>query len=205
MIIFGLSVFYIFGLIGRGQFHCPNCGGDRNYEHRTARRFFTLFFLPVIPLDKVGEVVQCQTCRVRFDPVVLKRPTTAQLGNTLVAGMRAAAAVILRAGGPTEIATRTAIGAVRVAGDPQYDVGHLHADLNQPPEAAAGPLQTMAAQLAPDVCERWLATATKIGLADGPLTPGERDGLRWIASNLGLTPAHAHGVISTTEQAFTQR
>ena len=57
MIIFGFSVFYIFGLIGRGQFHCPNCGGDRNYEHRTARRFFTLFFLPVIPLDKVGEVV----------------------------------------------------------------------------------------------------------------------------------------------------
>ena len=31
VIIFGLSVFYIFGLIGTGTFHCPNCGGDRDY------------------------------------------------------------------------------------------------------------------------------------------------------------------------------
>jgi hypothetical protein len=201
VIIFGFSVFYIFGLIGTGQFHCPNCGGDREYEHRTARRFFTLFFLPVIPLDKVGEVVRCQTCRVRFDPVVLQRPTSAQLASALPAGMRAAVAVVLRAGGASEAASRAAIEAVRRAGAADYDIRHLHADLNQPAEAAAGPLQTLASQLIPEARERYLAEAVRIALADGPLSPAERDAARWVAGTLGMTPAHAHGVISTVEQS----
>jgi hypothetical protein len=203
VIIFGVSVFYIFGLIGTGQFHCPNCGGDREYEHRTARRFFTLFFVPVIPLDKVGEVVRCRTCRVRFDPIVLSRPTSAQLASALPAGMRAAAAVVLRAGGTSDAATRAAVDAVRRAGSPEYDIQQLHVDLGQPAEAAAGPLRTLAEHVTPDACERYLADAVRIGLADGPLTPAERDGVRWIASGLGMTPAHAQGVISTVEQSVT--
>lgn len=203
MIIFGLSVFYFFGLIGTGQFHCPNCGGDREYEHRTARRFFTLFFVPVIPLDKVGEVVRCRTCRVRFDPVVLRRPTSAQLASALPAGMRAAASAVLRAGGASEAATRVAIELVQAAGEVGYDSARLRADLNEPVAAAAAPLATLAAQLAPEARERYLTDAVRIGLADGPLARAERDALRWVAGNLGMTPAHAHGVISTVEQSVT--
>ncbi|GAA4708725.1 TerB family tellurite resistance protein [Phytohabitans rumicis] len=203
MIIFGFSVFYFLGLIGTGQFACPNCGGDREYQHRTARRFFTLFFIPVIPLDKVGEVVQCQTCKLRFDPAVLQRPTSAQLASALPTGMRAAAAVVLRAGGSSEAAVRAAIDAVRAAGSPGYDVAQLQSDLSLPAEAAADPLRALAANLTLDACERYLASAVRIGLADGPLSPAELDGLRWIASNLGMTPAHAHGVISTVESSAT--
>lgn len=201
MIIFGLSVFYFMGLIGTGQFHCPNCGGDREYKHQTARRFFTLFFVPVIPLDKVGEVVRCQTCHVRFDPAVLRRPTSAQLASALPAAMRAAAAAVVRAGGASEPACRAAIDAVRRAGAPGYDMPQLHADLSQPPEAIAGPLQTLASQVVLEACERYLADAVRIGLADGPLSQPERETLRWIAGHLGLTPAHAHGVIATIEQS----
>ncbi|MEH1126932.1 zinc-ribbon domain-containing protein [Micromonospora sp. CPCC 206061] len=203
MIIFGFSVFYIFGLIGSGQFACPNCGGDREYQHRTARRFFTLFFLPVIPLDKVGEVVQCQTCKVRFDPAVLQRPTSAHLASALPAGMRAAVAAVVRAGGNSEPSLRAAVDAVRSAGAPDYDVTRLQADLNLPAPAAADLLRTLAANLTLDACERYLAEAVRVGLADGPLSPAELECVRWIASNLGLTPAHAHGVISTVEQSTT--
>lgn len=203
MIIFGFSVFYIFGLIGAGTFHCPNCGGDREYEHRNARRFFTLFFIPVIPLNKVGEVVRCNTCRTRFDPVVLRRPTTAQLAAALPAGMRAVAAAILRSGGTSDRATGAAVNAVRRAGLPAFDLAQLSTDVSQPIESAAGPLQALAAQLTPEACERYLAEGVRIGLADGPLTSAERDGIRWIAGNLGMTPAHAEGVISTVEHSVT--
>jgi hypothetical protein len=201
MIIFGLATFSIFGLIGTGQFHCPECGGDRAYEHRVARRFFTLFFLPVIPLNKVGEFVRCKTCRTKFDPVVLQRPTTAQLAAALPAGMRAIAATMMRAGGSSEWAINAAVDAVRRAGMPEYSTAHLQADAGQPAEAAAAQLQALAAQLTPEACERFLGEGVRIGLADGPLTPAERDGIRWIASNLGMTPAHAEGVITTVEQA----
>lgn len=204
MIIFGFSVFYFMGLIGTGQFHCPNCGGDREYEHRTARRFFTLFFVPLIPLDKVGEIVRCKTCKVKFDPVVLTRPTSAQLTSALTNGMRAASAMVLRAGGDSEAAARAAVDAVRRAGADGYDFQQLHADLGWPVEAAAAQLQGLAAQLPPQACERYLADAVRIGLADGPLAAEERECLQWIAAHLGLTQAHAHGVITTVEQSVNQ-
>ncbi|MEV0719156.1 zinc-ribbon domain-containing protein [Asanoa sp. NPDC050611] len=202
MIIFGVSVFYIFGLIGTGQFHCPHCGGDREYEHRTARRFFTLFFLPVIPLDKVGEVVRCKTCRTKFDPIVLSRPTTAQLASALPAGMRAAAAVVLRAGGVSDAAARAAVDAVREAGATDYDLAHVGVDAGQPTEYAIEPLRALAGNFTPDACERQLANAVRIALADGPLSQPERDAIHWIAEQLRMTPAHATGVIATVEQSI---
>src|SRR5262249_13068766 len=43
-------------------------------------RFFTLFLVPVIPLAKVGEHVQCAACRTRFHPDVLTLPRPSQQG-----------------------------------------------------------------------------------------------------------------------------
>jgi zinc-ribbon family/Tellurite resistance protein TerB len=201
VIIFGLSVFR-FGLIGTGRFHCPNCGGDRNYQHKRLRRFFTLFFLPVIPLGTVGEVVTCQTCRKRFDPAVLRRPTATQMASALPAGMRVLAAVVLRAGGATAAATHAAVDAVRRAGAPEYGIAELTTDLQLPIEAAVGPLQALAAHLVPEARERYLSEAVRIALADGPLKPQERDSIVWLAGHLGMTQAHAHGVIVTVEQSI---
>lgn len=69
MIIFGTRG-VTFG--GRaGEFHCPACGARQPYEHKTVRRFFTLYFIPVLPLDKLGEYIECQTCRRTYTPEVL--------------------------------------------------------------------------------------------------------------------------------------
>lgn len=200
MIIFGLSVFYI-GLLGSGQFHCPNCGGDREYKHKRARRFFTLFFLPVIPLGTVGQAVQCQSCRKRFDPAVLKLPTSAQMSDALLGGARAIAVTMLRAGGTSPSAVGAAVAAVREAGAPQYDVAQLEADLRLPAGTGDAALRTLAAQTALPARESYLASAVRIGLADGPLSPPERDAVLGIAAGLGLSSAHAHGIIVTVEES----
>ena len=106
LIVFGLRVFY--HTIGQGVFHCRKCGGDRQYRHRAGRRFFTLFFIPVIPLNKVGEHVQCTTCKTRYVTDVLRLPTAAQMQAALPAGMRAAATAMLHAGDPGSPAARQA-------------------------------------------------------------------------------------------------
>src|SRR5260370_39221867 len=72
-IIWGFRIFY--RTLGEGVFHCRKCGGDRQYRHRAGRRFFTLFFIPVIPLAKTGEHVQCTTCKTRYVMDVLSLPT----------------------------------------------------------------------------------------------------------------------------------
>ena len=99
LLIFGLSVF--FRTVGQGDFHCPGCGGDRHYRQRVARRWFTLFFIPVIPLNRVGEVVECTTCRTRYNLDVLRLPTAREMAAALPAAMRASAAAVLAIDSPS--------------------------------------------------------------------------------------------------------
>src|ERR1700731_3247341 len=119
LIIFGLRVFY--RTIAQGPFHCRRCGGDRQYRHRAGRRWFTVFFLPVIPLTTVGEHVQCTTCRTRYVTEVLSQPTTAQMQAALPTGMRAAVSAMLRSGDPASpVSRQRAIEAVIGGGTPRY-------------------------------------------------------------------------------------
>jgi tellurite resistance protein len=205
LIIFGLRVFY--RTIGQGAFHCQRCGGDREYRHRAGRRWFTLFFIPVIPLTNVGEHVKCAVCATRYRMGVLALPTAAQMQAALPAGMRAAATLVLRAGGGSSApARRRAIDAVRGAGLTDYDDEALDADLSaavmpaDPAQDLASALNRLAVQLAVPAREWFLADAVRIGLADGPLSDEERHAAQEIAAQLGMTPAQARGVISMTEE-----
>lgn len=201
LIIWGLRVF--FRTIGEGTFHCPRCGGDRRYRLRAGRRFVTLFFIPVIPLNKVGQHVRCATCGARYHQGVLTLPTAAQMQAALPAGMRAGAATMLRAGGAASGAARQrAIEAVVAAGGQDYDGGVLDADL-------AGTLRTaddlarVGAQLAVEAREWFLAEMVRIAMADGPLTGAERDAAHTVGTALGMTRAQILGVIALAEQEAT--
>lgn len=69
MIIFGTSG--ITSVEKKGIFHCPACGAGAAYQQKGVRRFFTLFFVPLIPLHKVADYVECGRCGGTFKPEVL--------------------------------------------------------------------------------------------------------------------------------------
>lgn len=52
---------------GQGFFNCPRCGPQKPYTHKKAKRWFTLYFIPVIPLGTAGEYVECNACAGTFD------------------------------------------------------------------------------------------------------------------------------------------
>lgn len=199
LLIWGLRVF--FHTVSEGVFHCRNCGGDRRYRLRSGRRFFTLFFIPVIPLNKVGEHVQCQTCKTRYVVDVLKLPTAAQMQAALPAGMRAAATAMLQSGDPASPAARQrAVAVIQGAGAQGYADGNLDHDRAQPAEAIGQALSQVAQQLTPDAKEWFLAEIIRVGTADGPLTDAERSTALAVAADLGMSPAQAIGVITLAEQ-----
>jgi len=78
MIIFGTRGLKLNA--GTGMFLCPSCRRQQPYHHKKVRRFFTLYFIPVIPLNVAGEYVECDTCKGTFKPTVLSL-TAAQLGG----------------------------------------------------------------------------------------------------------------------------
>lgn len=202
--IFGLRVY--FRAIGQGMFYCQRCGGDRAYRRRAGRRWFHIFFIRLIPLDRVGEDIRCDTCRTRYRTGVLSLPTSAQMQAALPIGMRAAATSMLRAGDPGSApARRRVIGAVRRAGLAEYGDAALDEDLARAvsDDDLAVPINTLAMQLAVQGREWFLAEIVRVGLADGPLNDEERRAARQIASHLGMTAAQAYGVIVLTEEGAT--
>ena len=199
LIIWGLRVIY--RTLGRGVFFCRRCGGDREYRRRTGRRHVTVFFIPLVPLTRTGEHVQCLTCKTRYVTEVLKLPTTVAMQLALVAGMRAVVAVMLRAGDPASpLSRRRALDAVTGAGMSSYDDAALAADLAEPAEASWPSIAALGSQLQVEAREWCLAEAIRIAMADGPLTAAERAAAEHLAAALGMTQAQAIGVIALTEQ-----
>jgi hypothetical protein len=206
MLIFGLRV--CFRTVGHGMFHCQRCGGDRGYRHRTGRRWFHIFYVPVIRLGSAGEHLQCLDCHGRFRTGALGIPTAAQMEAALPTGTLAAATCMLLAGNPgSRPARRRAVEAVRSAGRPAYDETALDEDLVEAAvtggDDLATALNTMASHLAVPAREWFLADVVRIGLADGQLSDEQRLAARHVAANLGLTAAHAYGVITMTEEGAT--
>jgi len=203
LIILGFQNFY--RTLRKGVFYCRKCGGDRQYRHRSGRRFFTVFFIPVVPLSRTGMHIQCLTCKTRYVLDVLSLPTAAQMQAALPAGMRAAAVIMLSAGDPASLtARRTAVAIVQGHGATGYADADLDRDRDQPGEAARAALNQVARQLTPDAREWFLAEVIRVGMADGPLTDQERRAAQFIAADLGMTQAQAIGVITMAEQGAQQ-
>jgi tellurite resistance protein len=71
----GLIIFGTRGVTSdhaHGEFFCPRCTARQGYVHKRCRRFFTLYFIPLIPLNLVGEYIECQRCAGTYTLEVLQ-------------------------------------------------------------------------------------------------------------------------------------
>lgn len=195
---------FFFSTTGHGSCHCERCGGDRAYRRLSGRRWLTLLLVPVVPVGKAPDHLQCTVCGTRYRLDLLALPTVAQMQVALPAGTQAAAVAMLRAGDPRCVSARhRAVEVIREAGLTGYDDTALEADLacqGRPTHEMAGLLNGLAGQLV-DQARWWLlADVVRIGLAGGPLTQQQRTAALQIGAQLGIGPAGARDVITMTEQ-----
>ena len=133
MIIWGWRT--VFRVVGSGVFSCPSCNADRDYQRRRAQRFFTLFFIPLIPLKTIGEFIRCVHCKTDFRESVLQRPTAAQFTDLLQNSVRAVMVNMLRRGGAAHPAARAvAVEEIVSAGAVGYSEQNLAQDMQVVPE-----------------------------------------------------------------------
>lgn len=57
--------------VDQAQFHCPQCSSDRHGNIKQVRNFFTLYFIPLIPLNVSGRYVECTSCGGSFAEEIL--------------------------------------------------------------------------------------------------------------------------------------
>ncbi|MDZ4849072.1 MAG: zinc-ribbon domain-containing protein [Pirellulaceae bacterium] len=77
--------------VEEGTFHCPSCNLQRAFRLRQSRNWFTLYFIPVIPLNVAGRFVECASCggsyaeEIRsYDPVRERKKTEEQMLRVMV-------------------------------------------------------------------------------------------------------------------------
>ncbi len=188
----------------KGNFNCPSCNSTRNYGLKRVRRFFTLYFIPVIPLDKVGEYVECTTCKDTYKPSVLDYDPIANAGAIEAEYHSAIKKVmihILLADGIINDAEVDTVQDIyhRITGN-QIDRTKFLDEINlieTNNEDLSRMLINLQGSLNDEGKEMVIKAALYVALADGEFHDEENLMLAKIGKDLGMTKAHIQGVISS--------
>lgn len=114
-----------FKTVSTNQFYCPHCRARCEYELRLARDYFTLYFIPLFPINTRGELVTCLSCSTNFQKEVLAVPEPA---NSPLARLTREARADMDSGTPIEFARQKLI-----------NIGLARELVDQTIEQAAGP------------------------------------------------------------------
>lgn len=199
IIMWGFKV--LFSKVKAVTFVCSHCGGDREGSLRRARRWFTLFFIPIVPTKELGHVVQCGTCNNRFAPRILEVPTTEQSTEQLANAYRCGVVAMVRASGNSSPSRDAAVALMRDRNQ-QYDIATLDLDLANTTDAQVDAWLThLSIMLNPLGKERFFSGMAAVALADGALDETERAVLERVGHGLLLTPGQLHGLLDLTQSA----
>lgn len=188
-------------MLGEGVFDCPV--GHRSHFHRIQlRRWFTFFFIPVVPLGIVGDHVVCNTCGTAFDGNMLDRPPVASFDNSWVPyAIRSVIIAIMRAGGAQHpLARSEAARAIADGGLPGYEPHHLDIDVaaaDQNDLAAA--LGALATHVDSATQFHLLCTVARLAAVDGPVTDAEARMIHYVGAGLHLPPDAVNDAFSNYE------
>lgn len=187
----------------KGAFFCPGCGTEQDYRRKTVRRFFTLYFIPTIPLDKLGEYVECQSCQGTYKVEVLSHgpaAAKAKLQAEFEKAVRRIMVLMMMADETIEEAEVAAILAnysrVTRREITEDDVWAEVRRARQEGEEVVSYAQQIAPHLNESGKELVMKAAMMVMAADGAFHQQELELLRTLGAALDMTRAHVTGLMS---------
>ena len=198
----------------RGTFFCPQCERDTDYKHKGVRRFFTLYFIPLIPLDKLGEYVECQTCKGTFIPKVLQydrqTPQNDFLSEYDKAMKHSLVLMMLADGDIDEREKEVVLDTINKFGHNDITMTELEVYINQVAREQED-ISTYLKKVAPGLNghgkEMLIRVAFSVAAADGVIDDSEIELLHQRAEVMEMPKAHLKGVLSdmqTTTPGFSE-
>ena len=58
--------------LSQGTFFCPSCQSRGTYSLKGVRRYGSIYCIPVLPLDRLADYVECNRCRETYQEAVLR-------------------------------------------------------------------------------------------------------------------------------------
>ena len=206
MIIFGTRG--VTGTKQKGTFHCPQCGTESDFAKKRVRRFFTLYFIPLIPLDKLGEYVECSNCEGTFQLNVLDYDPAEESQKSealFMVAMKQVMIAILLADGVIDDeevkalqSTFQELSGVEIAeSDLREEIDSLQGSQSDPLELVS----SLAGGLNDFGKEKVIRAAYGIAAADGVVSSEESEMMIEIGKALELTPTHYKGILAELRRA----
>ena len=212
MIIFGTRG--VKSTIEQGTFNCPQCESNQSYKLRKVTQFFTLYFIPLIPLGKKGEYVECQSCKGTFIPNVLKYQRDSSADNFLSEyekAMKHSLVLIMLADGhidPNEMATVLSI--VNKFGHNDISMNELE-DYVKKVENENEDISTYLKRVTPSLNthgkEMVIKCALAVAAADGNIDSSELKLITKMAQTMEMTGTHLKGILHemmTPTESFSE-
>jgi hypothetical protein len=70
MIVWGRSISN--KIVATGQFFCPGCGQERTYALRQHQKWGTIYWIPIVRLEKSEPYVECASCHRTYPEAALQ-------------------------------------------------------------------------------------------------------------------------------------
>ena len=198
MIIFGTTT--LNSTRDTGPFHCPRCSMQRTYHLKSANRFFTLYFIPLIPMGSAGQWVECASCGGTYGEEVLHYNPVAER-NEMVDTIRRVMILVMLDAGCTDA---THIAALRgVCGQmlgAQVTDQQIYEDVRLAQEANTR-LVEFVQHMLQDVTEEGkgfiLGAAIRVVAPDGYLPEDKKSVIRQLGQAMWVPPQHVEQIISS--------
>ena len=198
---------------GEGQFFCPTCQSTASYRDRDVRLWFTLYFIPVVPLWRQGRVVACRGCRTEWDPAVLNYDPEAEAAHAAVNNflflLRSMALMAVMDGDLDEHETemiRTILAEAGLERERQPDDATLAAEADLARQSGTTfeeYARSLAGDLAPDWKVRLLAAGYEVMMASPE--PRKQQQLTAAATALGVSSEELLEIMHRVEERRDQQ
>jgi hypothetical protein len=202
MIVWGWRT--VKGVSATGEFYCPHCSTKRPYQHQKLRRWFTLYFIPVIPVGSVDEQITCGQCRKSWQMSVLgndpEKLKANQLDRIARDWLSAMAAIAVSRGGPTPEVAQIIVADLEAATGRRVgpaEVGEAGAGLSGTIGEATivTRLGSLPADLSSKGQELFLQSALNVLRKLTNCGPAEIALTRALGAGLGVSGAHVKGIL----------
>lgn len=205
MIIFGTRG--VKSTMKEGQFNCPQCEANKPYKHKKVTRFFTLYFIPLIPMGRVGEFVECQECKGTFIPKVLDYNKSAganQFLSEYEKAMKHTMVLIMLADGEIDDNEMLAVQKiVNKLGHNDITLAELEdyvAQVQRNPEDVSTYLKKVTPSLNEHGKEMVIRCAFEVANADGNVDDSEIKLISRMAETMEMSSAHLKGILDELYQ-----
>lgn len=205
MIIFGTRG--VTSTAETGRFFCPQCQHETDYKHKRVRKFFTLYFIPLIPLNLEGEYIECTECDGTFKLGVLDMDPQADMAEFQAEFHHAVKRVMVEmmlADGTVEEQEldvirniyQQLVGSELSDEDVRKEIVEAETRAGDVTES----LKELSAHLNDQGKELVVRAAFMVAAADNEFQDEEKALIGSIGQALQMTPAHLNGVIADMMQ-----